>query len=426
MSTFLARLDCGKPDGTTGSNILSFHQCVSGRMPENSIPLFKVFMSQDSVSEVASTLTSGYIGQGAKVDSFESRLKSYLGWDYLATVNSATSAEHLALHMLRRSSVGNNEIYLHGKSRTPWPGLQDGDEVLTSPLTCTATNWPILANRLSIKWVDVDPLTLNVDMDDLERKISPRTKIIFVVHWGGYPVDLNRLDEICTKAEDLYGFRPVVIEDCAHAFGSVYKGDYIGTSGNWCTFSFQAIKHLTTGDGGMLTMPSAPAMNRAKLLRWYGIDRESDRKDFRCEANVPEWGFKFHMNDIAASIGIHNLQCIDSIIMSHRQNAKYYDDQLEGVPGLTLLRRQDEYQSSFWIYSLLVDDKLNFHRAMQSRGIAASQVHERNDIHTCVSDYRSLLPNLDQITPKLTAIPVGWWVSEEQRESIVQAIKDGW
>ena len=372
------------------------------------IPLFKVFMSHLAKESAGKVIDSGFVGQGPVVEDFEKMLKEYVGNDYVATTNAATSAEHLALRLVKGH------------------GVEDGDEVLATPLTCTATNWPILANNLKIKWVDVSPRNLNMDLDDLERKISPATKIIFLVHWGGYPVDLDRVKKIIDKTESTYGFRPIVIEDCAHAIGSKYKGELIGSHGNFCTFSFQAIKHLTTGDGGMLISPNNEYHRRAKLLRWYGIDRDNNKKDFRCEADIPEWGYKFHMNDIAAAIGIENLKELDTNITLHKDNAKFYDTELAKVDGIKTMEREDGSDSSFWIYSFLVDRKNDFMAHMKNRDIMVSQVHERNDIHSCVKEFKSHLPSLDKITPKLISIPVGWWVTHEQREYIVNSIKEGW
>ena len=191
--------------------------------------------------------------------------------------------------------------------------------------------------------------------------------------------------------------------------------------------SLQAIKHCTSVDGGVLIVPHKELYRRAKLLRWYGIDRESDRKDFRCEADIPEWGFKFHMNDVNASIGKENLKEVqENVIAKHKSNGKYYDEALKGVKGVTLLERDERMDSAYWIYSLLVEDKDKFTEHMKSCGITTSQVHERNDIHSCLSKYRTDLPNLDKIKNKLTAIPVGWWVSKEEREYIVECIKKGW
>jgi dTDP-4-amino-4,6-dideoxygalactose transaminase len=373
------------------------------------INLFKVYMSKNASRAVEKVLNSGYIGQGPMVEQFEKDLKSYFDNDYVLTVNAGTSALHLAIHLLKTQE-----------------NLSSDDEVLTSPQTCTATNWPIVANGLKIKWVDIDEKNLNIDLNDLQRKITPKTKIIMLVHWGGYPVDLDEVKKIQESTFHMYGFRPIVIEDCAHAFGSTYKGKLIGNHGNLNCFSFQAIKHLTSVDGGMLVLPNENLYRRGKLVRWYGIDRESNRKDFRCEADIEEWGFKFHMNDVNASIGIENLKEVYGIIMKHQENAKYYDDNLKDIDGLTLLERKEDRQSSFWIYTMLVERRSDFMEWMKECGIVVSQVHERNDRHTSMKEYRTHLPTLDKTIKKIISIPVGWWVTEEQREYIVDCIKKGW
>ena len=380
---------------------------------QKNIPLFKVFMSDSAATEVANVLNSGFIGQGPKVEEFEKELRSYFNHDYVLTLNAGTSVLHLALHLLK-------------KPTDSWAGLEEGDEVLTTPLTCTASNWPILANGLKIKWVDIDPKTLNMDLDDLARKISPKTKVIMLVHWGGYPNDLDKIKQIQETAKAMYGFKPAVIEDGAHSFGSTYKGKPIGTHGNLTMYSLQAIKHITSVDGGLLLSPYRELHKRAKLTRWYGIDRDSDRKDFRCEADIEEWGFKFHMNDVCAAIGKENLKYSNKIISKHKENAKFYDSNLNNISGLKLLERQQGHDSSFWIYSILVDRRDDFSRYMKEKGIMTSQVHERNDKHTCVRQYRSQLPTLDQTIGKLSALPVGWWVSNEDTEYVVDCIKKGW
>jgi len=383
-------------------------------MTNKTIPLFKVFMSSTASKRVSEVLESGYIGQGDEVDKFEDRLRSFFSQDYVVTTNSATSAIHLALHLIKK------------ENKNRWPGIAQGEEVLCTPLTCTATNWPVLANGFKIKWVDIDPKTLNMDLDDLERKITPSTKVIMLVHWGGYPNDLNRIKEIQQKCENLYGFKPYVIEDCAHSMGSKFLGKYLGNHGNISTYSLQAIKHITSIDGGFMICPNNELYKRAKLLRWYGIDREGDRKDFRCEADVEEWGFKFHMNDVCACVGMSNFNHLNEIVDKHKSNANYYDNKLTNVPGLTLLERQDGYESAFWIYSLLVEKRDDFARWMKECGIATSQVHERNDKHTCVKEYRTFLPSLDRTIKNVTSLPVGWWVSNDDREYITECIKKGW
>jgi dTDP-4-amino-4,6-dideoxygalactose transaminase len=396
------------------------------KVKESIIPLFKVFMANETSEEVSKVLMSGFIGQGPKVEDFESLLKGYFNNSNVVTTNAATSAEHIALHMLKRTE--KNVKGYHGVAfvENQWDGIEPEDEVLTTPLTCTATNWPILANGMKLKWVDVDPNTCNMDLDDLERKISPTTKVIMVVHWGGYPVDLDRLKEIQEKAYQLYGFKPVVIEDCAHAFGSTYKGAKIGNHGNICTFSFQAIKHLTTGDGGCAIFPYENQAKRAKLLRWYGINREDNRKDFRCESDISEYGFKFHMNDINATIGINNLPGVKTNINTTIDNANFYNQELIDVPGVTLLENNSDRQSSYWIYTIKVERQQDFMNKMKECNIMVSRVHERNDIHSCMSEFRTDLPNLDKLVKEMICIPVGWWVTPEDRQYIVDCIKDGW
>jgi len=374
------------------------------------IPLFKVFCAPASVEAIAEIMSTGYIGQGPKVDEFEKLLGSRFDEPKVVTVNSGTSAEHLALHLLKKP---------HGK----WQGMQRGDTVLATPLTCFATNAPILANGYKIKWVDVDPETLNMDMGDLERKIGPDTKAIMVVHWGGAPVDLDRLAKIQEKSLHTWGFKPAVIEDCAHAFGSTYKSKSVGFTGNLSTFSFQAIKHLTCGDGGMLVCPNRDLYTRAKLLRWYGMDREGTQKDMRCQNDVEEYGFKFHMNDINACIGIENLKHVNNLLHVHLENAEYYDANLpEGLATEVL----DDTTSSYWLYTLRVRNRESFMAALADKGITTSRVHERNDIYSCVNEFKSFLPNLDIVGDEIVCIPVGWWVTPEDREYIVDTIKQGW
>lgn len=377
------------------------------------IQLFKVFMSETAPIEVSKVLMSGYIGQGSKVEEFEKKLRDFFDKDHLVTLNSGTSGLHLALRLLKNPSEN-------------WVGLEDGDEVLATPLTCTASNFPILANNLNIKWVDIDETTLNIDLDDLSRKITKKTKIIMLVHWGGYPNDLDKIKEIQNKCYENYGFRPLVIEDCAHSFGSKYKNKYLGNHGNIAMYSLQAIKHITSVDGGLLFLPNQELYDRAKLLRWYGIDRESNRKDFRCEADIKEWGYKFHMNDVCATIGIENLNHAQKIIGRHQSNAKFYDLNLKNIGGLTTLTRHEGHESAFWIYSMLVDNRDGFYKWMKECNIIVSQVHERNDKHTCTKDYKSILPTLDKTIDNVVSIPVGWWITDENREYIIDCIKKGW
>lgn len=364
------------------------------------IPLFKVFMDDSASSEVSKVLESGYIGQGSKVDEFEILLKDYLGTELLNTVNSCTSAIHLALHSIK----------------------DDRTEVLTTPLTCTATNFPILANGLQLRWVDLDRNTCNLDLDDLRNKITANTLAVIVVHWGGYPIDLDKLKEIQEECFKKFGRKFHIIEDCAHALGSTYKNKMIGTHGNHCAFSFQAIKHLTTGDGGMLISTDIESFNQIKLLRWYGLDRTSSA-DFRCEQNIKDWGFKFHMNDIAAAIGICNMKTLDSRVNACTNNASFLRNNIK--KGI-MLESLDDRTSASWIFTFLVDKRDQFISKMKEVGIAVSRVHDRNDKHECLSKFRCNLPNTDWISERMICIPCGWWLSDYDLNYIVHHVNGGW
>jgi len=183
---------------------------------------------------------------------------------------------------------------------------------------------------------------------------------------------------------------------------------------------------VTAIDGGCLVLPDEELYQRAKLLRWYGIDRESPKGDFRCENDVEEWGFKFHMNDVCAAVGLENLKFARGIIARHLFNSDCYDDDLEGVPGLRILKRSPDSASACWLYSILVERRSEFMAKLKENGIVTSQVHERNDKHTCVKEFRTSLPNLDRTLPELVNLPVGWWVGDADRDRIVACIRSGW
>lgn len=365
------------------------------------IPLFKVKMAEGLEKPIADVLYSGYVGQGEQVEKLEVLLATKLANHNLLTVNSGTSALHLLFHMF-----GN-----------------DGDEVLASPLTCSASNFPILANRLKIKWVDIDD-SCNMDLVDLERKLSPTTKIILLVHWGGNPIDLRKIEEIRLKCYSLYGFMPIIIQDNAHSIGSSFYLKPLAYYHN-SAYSFQAIKQFTTVDGGCITLENENDYERAKLLRWYGLDREN-KANFRCEQNIEEWGYKFHMNDLNATIGIRNYSTIDETVKKHIDNSRYYDHFLKHVSGIKNIHKTENSVSSQWIHTIHVEKRSDFIQMMNEHKIEVSQVHRRNDLHTCVHDYKTLLPNMNKIDKTMICIPNGWWVSKEDRDYIIDVIKKGW
>jgi len=372
------------------------------------IPLFKVFMADTAAKETGEILKSGYIGQGPKVDEFERLLKQHFNNDYVVTVNSGTSALQLAVHLIK-----------------PENGFSDSDEIIVTPLTCFASVSAIIANGCKVRWADVDPKTCNIDLVDVERKLGPNTRAVMVVHWGGTPVDIDELSRIKKRYKETYQRDLHIIEDCAHCWDSKYKNQLIGNSGNFCCFSFQAIKFLTTGDGGMLITPDASLYKRAKNLRWFGLDRDSGAS-FRCIQDIEESGFKYHLHDIGATIGIENLSHMSEVVSKHKSNASFFNKNLSSVYGVTLLEESRHSESSYWLFTMFVERRAEFIFKMESKGIMCSPVHARCDKHSCVSDFKSFLPSMDSLQTRHVSIPCGWWVGDKDRNYIIDCIKEGW
>lgn len=359
------------------------------------IPLFKVLMNEDQ-NILTKTLQSGYVAQGPRVEEFEKELKEYFGAEVL-TINSCTSALDLALHLA---------------------GVGSGDEVVTTPITCSATNSVIVNRGARPVWADVDPYTGNIMWQDIERKITPRTKAIMCVDWSGRPCDYDEIKKIV-------GIIPV-IEDAAHSFGATYKGKPIATcNSNMIAWSFQAIKHLNTGDGGALKVPKYHH-ERARLLRWYGLSRDvSD--SFRCAQDIKEVGYKYHMNDVAASIGLANLELAKKEVSFRQSTALIYQSELRGVRSIQLPPPSED--SSWWFYPLIIHSPheggpKSFQGFMKDRGIATNPVHARNDEHTAFNYPNGPLPNTDFYNKRHMALPTGSWLTGSDLNLIIQSVKE--
>src|SRR5215831_886646 len=269
----------------------------------NKVSLFKVYVSEAAIAAVTNVLRSGWIGEGPVVAQFENSIREQLRIPFPITLNSCTTALHLA-HVMA--------------------GVKACDEVITTAQTMMATSHVILAQQAKPVFADVQYDTGNIDPNDIERRITPRTKAISVVHWAGYPCDMDEVKQIAGR----HGL--AVIEDAAHAIGASYRGKPIGTISDYTCFSFQAIKHVTTGDGGMLSVLTQAKYEEARRRRWYGLDRDKRVPSPLGEAifNVTEVGYKAHMNDIAAAMGLEHLKEFDRIFARRHKIARHYREEL--------------------------------------------------------------------------------------------------
>lgn len=366
----------------------------------NNIQMFKVAMSKDVDKELLKVLHSGWIGQGPKVEEFEAKLAKKFNNENVVTLSSGTHGLTLALRLA---------------------GVGPGTSVVCSSLSCGATCMPIVNLGADIIWADTGK-DFNSTVQSIKESIREDTKAIIVVHWGGYPCNLEEIYKI-TKENNIK-----LIEDAAHCYESTYKDSVIGDCkySDFCMISLQAIKFLTAGDGGILFTKSKEDYKKAKLMRWFGIDRENTLKDMRCVNDIPFAGEKFHMNDINATIALNNMKLAEENVKIAQENASYYDRELSNVPGIEITQNEKNIFSSYWLYSILVDDRTSFASMMGEHGIHVSRVHERLDKYIFTKPFKKELPGLDSIYDKYISIPVGWWLTRENCEYIINCIKKGW
>ena len=357
------------------------------------IALFKPWITKHCLEDLENIITKGCLTEGEYSDWFEEKVSNYINNKNTALTNSGTSALHLAGIL---------------------SGIESGDEVITTAMTCMATNEPFYNMGAKLVFADIDITTGNTCPESIRSKITEKTKAIVVVHWAGQPAEIDEINNIAKE------FNLKVIEDAAHAFGSSYKGKRIGSHSDFVCFSFQAIKHLTCGDGGALACKNEKDAKRARKIRWFGLDRKYKGKS-RWDQDITESGYKYHMNNINAAIGLRNMSYIDEIIGDHMRNRTYYDEHITN-PKITKMRRPDHTVSSSWIYSILTEDRENLKSYLADHGIASDRVHVRNDQYSVFGGKDESLKNLNEFDSKLLNIPVGWWVEKDQAAQIAKVL----
>jgi perosamine synthetase len=362
---------------------------------------FYTHISSGAKESVNRNLDTTFISAGKIAEQFEKELEKKLKLKNVVTVNSGTSALHLGLDIA---------------------GIKEGDEVIIPAQTFIATGLSVLMQRAVPVFADIQTDTGNIDPKSIEAKITSKTKAIIPVHWGGYPCDLDEINSIAKN------FNLKVIEDAAHALGASYKGKPIGTLSDFTAFSFQAIKHLTTGDGGALCCDKAEDYQTAKHKRWFGIDRENSKPSILGERDydVSELGYKYHLNDYAAALGLANLNDLPEILNRHRIIANIYTKELSNIPGVTLLKYNPDRQSSYWIFTILVERREDFIRKLSSFGIPSSVVHLRIDKNSIFGGVRKELINQGKFNELQVSLPVHSGLTDDDINFIIETIKNGW
>jgi perosamine synthetase len=370
-------------------------------MESEPISFFHTYVSPKAIARVTGVLESGWLNEGAVTKEFEESLASVLGVANPVAVNSGTAALHLALAICN---------------------IGPGDEVIIPPQTFVATGIVVLMQGATPVFADIDPTTGNISTQSIIEKITPRTKAIIPVHWGGYPCDMDEIKEIARQ------HNLVAIEDAAHALGATYKSRPIGAISRFTAFSFQAIKHLTTGDGGMLCCPDISDAKQATARRWFGIDREkSVRSPLGARGfDIETYGYKYHLNNVAAALGLGNLEDFLPRLAKRRQTATFYRENLKDVAGLQLLNIKSDREHAYWLFTLLVEQRDDFVSKLAEAGVPTSVVDLRIDRNSVFGGARDDLPGQTEFNEKQIAIPVHEGLTDEQIERIVKAIRSGW
>lgn len=345
--------------------------------------------------ELEKVLYSGYVAQGEIVEDFEREFEKYIGTGHTLSLNSGTAALHIALILA---------------------GVKEGDEVISTPLTAEPTNVAIKMVGATIRWADIDSNTGGICPRSIEANINDKTKAIIFVDYAGIPSDIKGIKEVADK------YNLPVIEDAAHALGAKFEGKRLGNDFPFTVYSFQAIKHLTTIDGGALQIQDEELYKKGKKVRWFGLDKGVSR----LENDITFQGYKYHMNNVNACVGLIQLKNIDSIVQSYVDNGKYLDKHLKNIEGVELLQYYADSEPSYWLYTLKVENRDRLIQKMAENGIMASELHKRNDLHTFLNDNPANLPNLDSFYSKMLHLPCGWWVTKEDLEKMVSIIKQGW
>ncbi|MCX6844372.1 MAG: DegT/DnrJ/EryC1/StrS family aminotransferase [candidate division WOR-3 bacterium] len=362
---------------------------------------FHTHVSLRAIELATETLKSTFLSEGKRVKEFEAALTKQLGVRNPVALNSGTSALHLALVLA---------------------GVGPGDEVILPAQTYVATGLAVLMQRATPVFADIDPETGNILPSSIAEKITPRTKAIMPVHWGGYPCNMDEINAIAAE----HGL--AVIEDAAHALGATYKGKPIGAISRFTAFSFQAIKHLTTGDGGALCCLEENDAGQARARRWFGIDRVRSEPCILGERvyDISDIGYKYHMNDLAAAVGLGNLEDFPQRLERRRQIGVRYRERLVDVPGLQLLRLDSDRTHAYWLFTVLVERREDFIRKLASHGIPTSVVHLRIDHNSVFGGLRNDLPGQAAFNESQVSMPIHETLGIAEIESVVGAIRAGW
>jgi perosamine synthetase len=378
------------------------------------IHVFRPSLGEEELDGLREIFESGWIGLGPKTVEFEHRFADYVGAKYAVGLNSATAALHLSLAVFR---VG------------------PGDEVLVPPLTFVSTVHAILYVGATPVFVDVLPDTLCIDPDDVKSKLTNRSRVLLPVHYGGHPAQLDRLHEIA-RQHDL-----LLIEDAAHACGAEYNGRKIGSIGDATCFSFHAVKNLAVGDGGMITTDRLDIYRALKRLRWMGIDKSTwDRTEIalmELETGIRRYasygwyyevmalGYKYHMNDIAAVIGLAQLAKLDAANARRREIVARYNEAFADVDWIETPVVNSPARSAHHNYVIKTPHRDQLHLYLRKKGIATGVHYMPVHLHPFYrARFEAHVPVAEDVWTRLLTLPLYPALTDQEVDYVIESVVD--
>lgn len=369
-------------------------------MEKINIPISRPSIGLDELKAVKQVFESGWLGMGSVVFEFENILKAHLGAKYVIAVNTGTSALHIALEAL---------------------GVRQGDEVIVPSLTFIGTIQAIIASKATPVFCDVYSDTLNISIEEVKKRITARTKAVMPVHYAGLPCKMEELLEIA-KVKGVS-----VIEDAAHAFGSTYRGRKIGSFGDLTCFSFDPIKNITCGEGGAVVLNNDNIAQEIIKKRILGIDKDTWHR-YKNERSwfyeVVTSGFRYHMSNINAAIGLIQFKKLNKFIKRKREIVKRYDQAFRGSPYIELLFRDYEETAPFnYIIKIkngLRDRLLGF---LNKNGVGAGVNYIPNHLQPLFKDSKSELPVTEKVWKELISLPLYPDMSDNNVETVIEQVK---
>lgn len=364
---------------------------------EDIIRTWSTFIPEETGHALEEILQSKWINTGKQEKLLRERMCEKFNIPYCVATNNGTAALRASLAVL---------------------GVGPKDEVVSTPYTFIATNTAILEQGAIPIFADIQYDTLNIDPESIAEKITDKTKVIMCVHYGGLPCDMDEIRKIGRE----HGIP--IIEDSAHALGSKYKGKYIGSTGDIITFSLQAIKIVTCGDGGLIATTDEEVYKKAKKYVWYGVDKETREPDpiDPLPNNIDILGFKYNMNDIAATIGLVGLKHIDEALQRRKEIGELYRKELANCSKVKLLNNPPDRTLNYQLFPVHVENRLDFAEYMREKSIMVRVNNRRNDRYSIFGGMKDL-PVTEKADNDVIIIPIHADMMDSDVDKTIETIK---